>query len=48
MWQDISLDFIEDLPKSEGYNNILVVVDMLSEYVHFIPLKHPFIAQQVA
>jgi hypothetical protein len=47
-WQVVSLDFIEGLPKSHHYDCILVVVDKFSKYAHFVPLKHPFTAFQVA
>lgn len=47
-WVDISMDFITGLPKLEGKEGILVVVDRLSEYAYFMPLSHPFMTVQVA
>lgn len=39
--------FHTGLPKSKGYEAILVVVDMLSKYSHFIPLRHPYTTRSV-
>jgi hypothetical protein len=47
-WQDITMDFVEGLPASEGANAILVIVDRFTKYAHFIPIKNPFSAPQVA
>lgn len=47
-WQDVSMDFIEGLPLSKGANVIFVVVDRYTKFAHFLPLRHPFSALQVA
>jgi hypothetical protein len=47
-WLSISMDFIEGLPLSHGYSVIWVIVDRLTKYAHFIPLKHPYTAENLA
>ena len=37
LWVDITADFTTDLPLSNGYNSILVIVDQFSKEVEFIP-----------
>jgi len=48
VWDDITLDFIEGLPLSQGKDTIMVVVDQLSKSAHFLPLSHPFTIKTVA
>lgn len=48
IWDEIAMDFITNLPLSHGYSNIMVVVDRLSKFVHFIPLKPGFNSKIVA
>lgn len=42
------MDFIEGLPKSKGYTIIMVIVDRLTKFAHFLPVKHPYTAASIA
>ena len=47
-WEEVLMDFITGLPKSEGKNFIMVVVDKLTKYANFCALSHPFKASTIS
>ena len=47
-WESIAMDFITDLPISDGYDTILVVIDHLTKMSHFIPCNEGLDARQFA
>jgi len=47
VWGDLSMDFIEGLPRHQGLDTILVVVDRFTKYSHFIALANPFSAKDI-
>lgn len=42
------MDFIDGLPRFDGYTSIMVVVDRLTKSAHLVPLNHPYTAASVA
>lgn len=42
------MDFVEGLHKSQGYSVILVVVNMLTKFAHFVAVKHPYTTSSIA
>lgn len=47
-WDSISLDFIEELPSSNGFTAILVIIDRASKQAIFIPTHDTITSEQLA
>ena len=47
-WESISMDFIEQLPSSDGYTDILVVIDRLTKQAIFIPTHNTINAPELS
>jgi len=48
LWMHILADFITKLPLAQEYDSILVVVDWLTQIVHFIPTTEKTLAEGLA
>ena len=47
-WKSVSMDFIVQLPRSDGYDAIYVYVDRLTKMAHFIPTNTTVTAKETA
>ena len=47
-WEVITTDLITQLPESQGYNAICVVVDRLTKRAHFYPITNEFSAKDLS
>ena len=47
-WNSISMDFIEKLPSSSGFDTILVIVDRLTKQAIFIPAHNTIMSTDLA
>jgi hypothetical protein len=47
-WKSVSMDFIVELPPSQGYDAIYVCVDRLTKMAHFAPTNSNVTAEQTA
>ena len=48
-WERIAMDFVVGLPKTLGkYDSIWVIVDRLTKFAHFIPVKMTYNAEKLA
>jgi len=47
-WNSISMDFIEKLPSSSGFDTILIIVDRLSKQAIFIPTHNTITSAELA
>ena len=48
VWEDVCMDFITGLPTSNAHSVIMVIVDRLSKFAHFLPLKADYNSKKVA
>jgi IS30 family transposase len=48
-WEDVSMDFIVSLPRTQrGYDSIWVIVDRLTKVAHFLPVRTTYSSAKLA
>lgn len=48
IWEEILIDFVDGLSRSNWMGTVFVVVDRLSKYAYFIGIKNPYTSQSMA
>ena len=48
LWQEISIDMIGPLPKSDNHDAILVIVDRFTKMIHLIPSNTSLTSSELA
>ena len=47
-WEIILVDLIEELPMSQGFNTIYIIVDHFSKQIHAIPTNTKLTSEEMA
>ena len=48
-WEDVTMDFVQGLPRTRhGFNSIWVIVDRLTKTAHFLPVKSTYTPERLA
>jgi len=48
LFEEIAMDFVAELPESEGFNAILVIIDRFTKVQHYILAKTMWTIEDVA
>jgi hypothetical protein len=47
-WHAVGLDYLTHLPKSNSFNNVVIVVDLLTRMAHFLPCTETVTVEETA
>lgn len=48
-WEVINMDFVIDIPRSQNqFNSIWVIIDRMTKYAHFFPVRTNFLIEDYA